>query len=40
MDVENGIIPLALEGTDILVRLIEHVCAYGHKAGIDLSLCG
>lgn len=40
IDQANSQIPLALEGADILTQLVEHVCAYGRKNKIDLSLCG
>ena len=40
VDQNNAVIPLALEGADILTQLVEHVCAFGRKNKIDLSLCG
>lgn len=40
LDEKAFVIPTALEGADTLIQLIEHVCAYGFKNKIDLSLCG
>jgi hypothetical protein len=40
LDVANAVIPMALEGADTLIELIEHVCAYGFENKVDLSLCG
>lgn len=40
LDDANHVVPTALEGADTLIQLIEHVCAYGFKNKVDLSLCG